>query len=159
MATVTWYATEREREVNSPTLRCLNQQVPRTDRIQVRMKAKATCTPLSIIGWTEKGTQVTLVAWPEEIEEEEKAKWLAKPFSAKMIPFHQRKFEKDSLVWGQKSADKDVGLQPKLRVPSHAKGIFSSRQTLAKEGHQVRQLRGCHTSVKERNPRSKPYQR
>ena len=30
---VTWYATERKREINSPTLRCLNQQ------------AKATCTP------------------------------------------------------------------------------------------------------------------
>ena len=42
--------------------------------------------------------QVALVAWPKEIEEEEKVKWLAKPFSAKMIPFLQRKFEKDSLV-------------------------------------------------------------
>ena len=31
--TVTWYATEREKKVNSPTLQCLNQQ------------AKATCTP------------------------------------------------------------------------------------------------------------------
>ena len=62
--------------------------------------------------------QVILVARPEEIEEEEKkAKWLVRPFSAKMIPFRQRKFGKKSLVWGQKSADKDVGLQPKLRVP------------------------------------------
>ena len=129
------YATEREREVNFPTLWCLNQQVPRTDWIQVKMKAKATCTSWPIIGWTEKGMQVTLVAWPEEIEEEEKAKWLAKPFSAKMIPFHQRKFGKDSGVWGQKSRDKDIGLQPKLQVPSPAKRIFSSGQTLAKERH------------------------
>ena len=28
---VTWYSTEGEREVNFPTLRGLNQQVPRTD--------------------------------------------------------------------------------------------------------------------------------
>ena len=64
----------------------------------VRMKAKATCTPWPITGWTKKGMQVTLVVWPEEIEEEEKAKLLAKPFSTKMIPFRQRKFGKDSLV-------------------------------------------------------------
>ena len=30
----------------------------------------------------------------------------------KIVPFHQRKFGKGSLVWGQKSTDKDVGLQP-----------------------------------------------
>ena len=29
---VTWYATENEKEVNPPTLQCLNQQAPRTDR-------------------------------------------------------------------------------------------------------------------------------
>ena len=156
---MTWYATETEREVNSPTLRCLNQQVPRTDQIQVRMKAKATCTPWPIIGWSEKGMQVTLVAWLEEIEEEEKAKWLAKPFCAKMIPFRQRKFGKDPLVWGQKSVDKDVGLPPKLRVPSPAERICNSGLTLAKERRQVHQLRGCHSSVKERNLRSKPCQR
>ena len=34
------------------------------------------------------------VAWPEEIEEKERTKWLAKPFSAKMTPFCQRKLEK-----------------------------------------------------------------
>ena len=45
-----------------------------------------------------------------------KEKWLARPFSAKMIPFRQKKFGKESLVWGQKLADKDTGLQPKLRV-------------------------------------------
>ena len=42
--------------------------------------------------------QVHLVALPEEIEEEEKAKWLAKHFSAKMIHFRQNKFGKYSLV-------------------------------------------------------------
>ena len=81
----------------------------------VKMKAKATCTPWPIIGWTRKGMQVTLVAWLEEIEEEEKAKWLARPFSAKMIHFRPRKFGRESLVWGQKSANKDVGLQPKAQ--------------------------------------------
>ena len=107
-ATVTWYATQREREVNSPTLRCLNQQVPRTDRIKVRMKAKANCTPWPIIGWIGKEMQVILVAWPEEIEEEERAKWLARPFSAKMIPFRHRKFGKGTFVWEQRSACKDM---------------------------------------------------
>ena len=43
MTIVTWYATERERDINSPTLRCLNQQ------------AKATCTLGPVIGWTKKG--------------------------------------------------------------------------------------------------------
>ena len=45
-----------------------------------------------------------------------KAKWLARPFSAKMTPFRQRKFGKESSVWGQNSADKDASLEPKLRV-------------------------------------------
>ena len=61
---VTWYATERESGVNSPTLLCLNQQ------------AKATCTPWPIISWTEKGMPVILVARPEEIEEEEKGQMI-----------------------------------------------------------------------------------
>ena len=74
----------------------------------------ATRTPWPIIGWTEKGIQIALVARPEEIVGEERKKWLARPFSAKMIPFRQRKFGKESLVWGQKLADKDAGLQPKL---------------------------------------------
>ena len=101
---MTWYATEREKEVNSPTLWCLNQQAPRTDRKSSQNES----TPWLIIGWTEKGMQVTLVAWLEEIVgEEKKAKWWARPFSTKMIPFRQRKF------WGQKTVDKEVGLQSK----------------------------------------------
>ena len=85
--------------------------------------------------------------------------WMAKHFGTKMIPFRQRKFGKESLVWGQKSADKDIGSHPKLRVPSCAKRIFSSRQTLAKERRQVRQLRGCHSLVKEMNQKIKPWKK
>ena len=44
------------------------------------MKAKATCTPWPIIGWTEKGMQVTLVARPEETVEEEKSKMIGQTF-------------------------------------------------------------------------------
>ena len=40
------------------------------------MKAKATCSPWPIIDWTEKGMEVTQVAWPEEIEEEEKGQMI-----------------------------------------------------------------------------------
>ena len=94
------------------------------------MKAKATRTPWPVICWTKKRIQVTLVAWQEEIVGEEKAKWLARPFSAKMIPFRQRKFGKESLVWGQKLADKDAGLQPKLRVVPHPQ-----KETLVLDRH------------------------
>ena len=40
-----------------------------------------------------------------------------------MIPFRQRKFGKDSLVSGEKSTNKDVGLQPSSRNESLVKSI------------------------------------
>ena len=103
-------------------------------------RSKATCTP-----------------WP--IEEKKPNDW-PDPLSPKWLPFRQRKLGKESLVWWQKLANRDTGLQPKLReVPSPARRIFTSGQTLAKERRLVRQLRGCHPPVKERNLKIKPWQR
>ena len=72
-----------------------------------------------------------------------KAKWLARPFSTKMIPFHQRKFGKESWVWGQKSVWKDMLAYIQNSGWSlTTKRIFSSGQTLARDRRQSSQALG-----------------
>ena len=117
------------------------------------MKFKATCTPWPVICWTKKRIQVTLVAWPEEIAGEGKSQMIGyRPFSAKMIPFRQRKFGKESLVFEDRSRrGKICWLIAKLReVPSPARKIFSSGQTLARDRRQFSQAPG-KSPVKESN--------
>ena len=49
-----------------------SQPVEQSNESRSEWRSKATHTPWPMIGWTEKGMQVTLVAWPEEIVGEEK---------------------------------------------------------------------------------------
>ena len=44
-----------------------------------------------------------------------------RPFSAKMIPFRKRKFGKESFVWEQKSASKDMLTYSQTPGGSHAR--------------------------------------
>ena len=92
---------------------------------QSEWRSKATRILWSIIGWTEKGMQVTLVAQPEEIVGEEKKKpndW-PEPFIAKMIPFRQIKFWKGSLVWGQR----------RIKTPVYSQNSGSPRKKIGTE--------------------------
>ena len=73
------------------------------------MKAKGCLHPITCDRVDRKENVGHWVAWPDEVKEEEEAKWLAEP----LVPFRHRKFGKVFLVWGQKLAGKDVGLQPK----------------------------------------------
>ena len=73
------------------------------------MKDKATRNPRPVIGWTKKRIQDTLIAWPEEVVGDGKSQMIGyRTSSAKMIPFRQRKFGKESLVWEQKSVWKNM---------------------------------------------------
>ena len=77
---VVWHRERKVRSIPLPFCVWTNSQLLALHdllRIQVRMKTKATRTPRPIIGWTEKGMQVTLVAQPKEIvgEEREQNDW------------------------------------------------------------------------------------
>ena len=137
-------------------------------------------TPWPAACWTKNGIQVTQVSWPDPMVGQEKSQMIGyRPFSAKMIPFHQRKFGKESSVWEQKSAWKDMlTYSQTLGGPLPTKRIFSSGQTLATDRRQFSQASGkspvkrveqnlwtevsrkgadsadsggCHSPVKERN--------
>ena len=91
---VTWYPTERGkvRSIPLPLPFCVwnnrpqrqtvkseiwikvnsSQPTEQSNEFRSEWRSKATHTPWPIIGWTEKGMQVTLVAWSEEIVGEEK---------------------------------------------------------------------------------------
>ena len=86
--------------------------------------------------------------------EKEKSQMIGyRPFSTKMIPFHQRKFGKVSWVWEQKSAWKDMLTYSQTPGgPLPVKRIFSSDQTLAKERCQFRQLWGMSLACKRKEP-------
>ena len=87
-----------------------------------------------------------------------KSKWLARPFSAKMIPFRQKKFGKGSLVWEQKLVDKDACLQPKVRVVPRPQ-----KESLVLDKHwrkrDAKSTKSEDVTVKERNLKIKPWQK
>ena len=100
---------EREREVISTTLLCLNQQSLRLTAKTVGEWRSIPRTPWPAACWTKNGIQVTRALWPDPMVGEEKSQIIDyRPFSAKLIPFRQRKFGKEFSVWGQESAWKDM---------------------------------------------------
>ena len=137
---------ERKREINSPTLLCLNQQSLRLTAKTVGEWWSVLRTPWPAACWTKNGIQVIRVSWRDPMVGEEKSQMIGyRTFSAEMIPFCQRKLGNESLIWEEKSAWKDmVTYSQSPGGPSPAKRIYSSGQTLAKERGQFRQLRGCH---------------
>ena len=121
------------------------------------------------ICWTKKWIQVTLVAWSEEIVKKEKVKWLAiDPLAPKWYLFVRGNLEKNLQFEDRSRCGKICWLIAKLReVPSPARRIFSSGQTLARDRRQSSKKNrtesldsgkahsarfwGCHSPVNERN--------
>ena len=138
---MTWYATERGKvRVISPTL-CVWTNKSQNWPLKGRYERKSnyshsvTCNRLDRKG--NVGHCSSMTGWNREEEE--------RGFSDKkeIVPFHQRKFGRESFFFGQKSAWKDVLIyRPKLQVRSPAKRIFSFGRTLARDGRQVSQVPG-----------------
>ena len=109
-ACVMWYATERGKvKINSPTL-CVwtnkSQEWPLKGRYELKSNYLHSMTNNQL---DREGNVGHWVAWLDEIERRRKeAKWLARAFAPKIVPFNQRKSGRGCLVLGHKSAWKDV---------------------------------------------------
>ena len=104
---------EKEGEVNSPTLLCLNQQALRlTAKMVGEWGSKLPALhDLQSVGQRKESRSLE---YCDRMEwwEKEKVKWLAHRPLAQKCYFSFLEIWKESSVWGQKLAEKDADLQP-----------------------------------------------
>ena len=139
---VSWYATEGGKgKINSPNL-CVwtnkFQDWPLKGRYERKSnyshsmiysesrsewKPRAACTPWPVIGWTERGMWVIVVAWPDEVEEEKGAIWLARAFRTKNSAFSSEEIWKGIFSFEDRNRREKMCwfIAQKLRVCSPAK--------------------------------------
>ena len=97
---------ERGREVNFPTLQCLNQQAR---RLAVKMIYEWRLAPRTLwpaICWTKKGIQVTRVSWPDGIVGEGKCQMIGlQTLRAKMLFFVRENWKRIFSLWTEVSRE------------------------------------------------------
>ena len=147
------------REVDSPTLLCLNQLAL---RLTVKRRYEWKSTPRTLwpaVCWTKKGIQVTRVLWLDEIVEGKSQMIGPLILSAKTPFFRKRNLEKNLQFEDRSRQRKMLVCSQTLGGPLPAKRIFSSGQKSALERHWLSRLCRCPSPVKERNLNIKPCQR